>query len=120
MKVVELIREHNRLAKKLGETVYSEKSSKYNKAGWTEQIAKFEQKLKVLEARRVKTPAKKTWYPSLEEGEKVCRRCGKNKPLTDFATDHRKADGRCYWCKACKNAYARAWKQSKKNAEVAK
>jgi hypothetical protein len=36
--------------------------------------------------------------------EKTCSACGAAKPFTDFHKDSTKNDGRCCWCKVCKNA----------------
>jgi len=36
---------------------------------------------------------------------KSCRKCGQNKPLTDFPKRRSSSDGRDVWCKVCKKAY---------------
>lgn len=36
---------------------------------------------------------------------KVCNRCKKELPLTEFHKDRRKKDGVCYCCKACVREY---------------
>ncbi len=39
---------------------------------------------------------------------KRCTGCGEIKLLTEFSKDATRRDGHVPWCKACKNAYARA------------
>lgn len=51
---------------------------------------------------------------------KVCSGCGKTKPLTDFARDKRRSDGRTSRCKPCTNAYARQYYNAKLDESRAK
>lgn len=32
---------------------------------------------------------------------KLCRKCGKVKPIAEFWSDAQKVDGKCWWCKDC-------------------
>lgn len=37
----------------------------------------------------------------MEEQNKLCRKCGKVKPIAEFGSDAQKVDGKCWWCKDC-------------------
>lgn len=53
-----------------------------------------------------------------ENGTKICTKCGKEKPISEFAKDKRSGDGYTYWCKECRNEHNR--KYLKENPEKAK
>jgi hypothetical protein len=38
---------------------------------------------------------------------KACRRCGKEKPLSDFYKNNATRDGLTYWCKDCTRTASR-------------
>lgn len=41
---------------------------------------------------------------------KLCRKCGKVKPIAEFGSDAQKVDGKCWWCKDCMaRAYSRRY-----------
>lgn len=40
---------------------------------------------------------------------KKCKKCGETKPLSEFSSHKRTADGLDYWCKSCKTAEAARW-----------
>lgn len=44
---------------------------------------------------------------AIELAEKTCANCETSKPLAEFAVDRSRADGRTYWCSACRNARAK-------------
>lgn len=46
---------------------------------------------------------------------KLCRRCGNSKPHAEFYKSSASKDGLYPYCKACKNADNRAWKQANKD-----
>jgi len=41
--------------------------------------------------------------------EKLCRRCGETKPLSEFHKDKQAKDGHYGYCKGCNKTKARAW-----------
>lgn len=45
---------------------------------------------------------------------KTCRRCGTEKPLSEFHKDSGNKDGRCSYCKECNKAKTRAWSAANK------
>ena len=45
---------------------------------------------------------------------KRCTRCGETKPLIDFSRKRGGRDGRCSWCKVCKNAAQALYYQAHK------
>jgi hypothetical protein len=47
--------------------------------------------------------------------EKVCRRCGVTRPLSEFPPNSRMCDGRSSWCTDCKNAGTRQWRASRRD-----
>lgn len=49
---------------------------------------------------------------------KVCSKCGRELPLSDFPTNNRMNDGKDHRCKECKSAYMKEWQ--KKNREKKK
>ena len=40
-----------------------------------------------------------------EEKTKVCSKCGRELPLSEFNKQKSKKDGLCYWCKSCAREY---------------
>lgn len=51
---------------------------------------------------------------------KLCKKCGVEKNLEDFALDNSKRDGHGYWCKACACAYRKAHYAANREGEIAK
>ena len=49
---------------------------------------------------------------------KICTKCGKDKPITEFCKAKSNKDGLNYWCKTCANAHRAEW--NKANPEKAK
>ena len=45
---------------------------------------------------------------------KVCARCGKEKPLSEFYVDSQSKDGRNSWCKDCHKKYGREYRVARK------
>lgn len=45
------------------------------------------------------------------EPKKTCTRCGEEKPLSVFAKDPRRSDGRQGFCKVCANAHSKVWRE---------
>lgn len=57
--------------------------------------------------------------PATDQVLKTCTRCKVTKPITEFRRESRPADGRCFWCKACKNERARAaWPQESERRKL--
>ena len=44
---------------------------------------------------------------------KICTKCGKEKPLTEFWKNNKSTDKFCYWCKSCYLKYQRERNKSK-------
>ena len=44
-----------------------------------------------------------------ENGTKVCSKCGKEKPVSEFSKDKNSSDGYTYQCKECRNAKYREY-----------
>lgn len=45
---------------------------------------------------------------------KVCRRCGNEKPLTEFTTNKECKDGRGSYCKTCRNELAKQYYRNRR------
>lgn len=43
---------------------------------------------------------------------KICKVCGRQKPLADFHRNHTYADGHMSKCKECASAYAKVWREA--------
>lgn len=59
----------------------------------------------------------------MEGHSKLCRKCGKVKPIESFGFDAQKYDGLCWWCKDCmQEAYLKRQELRKigRNATLAK
>lgn len=57
------------------------------------------------------------------EQSKLCRKCGKVKPIAECGSDAQKYDGLCWWCKDCmQEAYLKRQELRKigRNATLAK
>ena len=48
----------------------------------------------------------------MEEQGKVCSKCGVWKPLEEYCKYKRNKDGRCSYCKECKNKYNKQWREN--------
>ena len=44
-----------------------------------------------------------------KEGHKCCSRCHEVKPFSGFYKNKKTKDGRCSWCKSCRNAYKKKY-----------
>lgn len=49
---------------------------------------------------------------------RVCKKCGKTKPLEDFVTDRRNLTGKAYYCKSCANNYAKELYKKRKPKNI--
>ena len=47
---------------------------------------------------------------------KRCKKCGQDKPLTEFHNSARAKDGKWYYCKTCSNARALSWYHENKDS----
>ena len=50
-----------------------------------------------------------------EEKTKVCTKCGRELPLSEFTKDKRRADGLQYRCKSCMKEYNKIWYETHKS-----
>ena len=50
----------------------------------------------------------------LKEKSKRCPECGNVKPLSQYHTDKRRPDGKCGYCKECKNKKKQKWREQNK------
>jgi len=46
---------------------------------------------------------------------KICSKCNKTKPISEFSKDRRTKDGLHYWCKKCQSKNAKKYYQENKN-----
>src|SRR5690606_1702140 len=55
---------------------------------------------------------RQSWLCGETDAMKVCRKCGEEKPLTEFHRDSRARDGLYWYCKPCAIARACAWQKA--------
>lgn len=49
---------------------------------------------------------------------KVCTKCSKSKPLTEFNRRSRSPDGHMNWCRDCKHSYDAGWYQQNRERHI--
>lgn len=54
-----------------------------------------------------------------QEPERLCRRCGNQRPLAEFAKNRNDPQGRCRYCRRCERARVKAYDDGKKRRHAA-